>query len=89
MSKQALISIENISKRFGGTQALNDVTFEIIPGEIHAIIGENGAGKSTLINILSGIMKQNSGHIYFEGSEISNATPKKIGAPSKTGCYKQ
>jgi len=79
MSKQALISIENISKRFGGTQALNNVTFEIIPGEIHAIIGENGAGKSTLIKILSGIIKQDSGRIYFNGSEISNVTPKKIG----------
>ena len=79
MPTQELIFIENISKRFGGTQALNNITFKIIPGEIHAIIGENGAGKSTLINILSGIMKQDSGRIYFKGSEISNATPKKIG----------
>jgi ribose transport system ATP-binding protein len=79
MSTQELIFIENISKRFGGTQALNNITFKIIPGEIHAIIGENGAGKSTLINILSGIIKQDSGRIYFKGSEISNVTPKKIG----------
>src|SRR4030065_2774868 len=79
MPTQELIFIENISKRFGGTQALNNITFKIIPGEIHAIIGENGAGKSTLINILSGIMKQDSGRIYFKGSEISNAAHKKIG----------
>lgn len=79
MSEQALIFIKKVSKRFGGTQALNDVTFKIIPGEIHAIIGENGAGKSTLVNILSGVIKQDSGCIYFKGSEISNATPKKIG----------
>jgi len=64
------VQFDNISKRFGGTTALDGVSFSIQEGEIHAVIGENGAGKSTLMGILSGVLPKDSGHISVAGREI-------------------
>ena len=61
--------------RFPGVHALDDVRFEVAPGEIHALIGENGAGKSTLIKILSGAQKPNAGTISFDGKNVTMSTP--------------
>jgi ribose transport system ATP-binding protein len=63
-----LLDIRNVSKAYGATQALTDVSLTVLPGEIHAIIGENGAGKSTLINIVSGVVKPDRGEISVAGS---------------------
>lgn len=60
----------NISKSFGGIAALKDVTFRLLPGEIHALVGENGAGKTTLMKILSGAITKDSGQIFIDGSEV-------------------
>jgi ribose transport system ATP-binding protein len=77
MSKDSapLVQLRNISKRFPGVQALDQVNLSVLPGEIHAVVGENGAGKSTLINILAGELQPDSGSILFEGVEtvIPNA----------------
>jgi len=70
MSK-VILRLENISKRFEDNIVLDDVTFELNQGEIHALIGENGAGKSTLIKILTGILRPDKGRILLDGKNIS------------------
>ena len=67
-----------ISKRFGGVQALREVSFEIAAGEIFGLIGPNGAGKTTLFNVLTGLYRQDEGSFRFEGKELKNATPDRI-----------
>ena len=69
--------VKNISKEFPGVKALNNVSFDILPGEIHAIVGENGAGKSTLMNILSGVYPPDGGHIEFDGEERNYSSTKE------------
>ena len=62
-----VIVAENLSKRFYATQALDAVSLTLLPGEVHAIIGENGAGKSTLIKILGGVHQPDSGRVLVKG----------------------
>lgn len=64
----ARVDLVEISKRFGATQALDRVTLELLPGEVHALVGENGAGKSTLVKILAGIHRPDSGEIRLDGA---------------------
>ncbi len=66
-----LLRFEGVSKRFGGTQAVDDVTLAVHGGEILALLGENGAGKSTLIKLLADIYPADSGEIYFDGQPQS------------------
>ncbi|HEY5573056.1 MAG TPA: sugar ABC transporter ATP-binding protein [Anaerolineales bacterium] len=70
-----IIRLEEISKQFPGVQALDKVSLDIYPGEIHAIIGENGAGKSTLMHILAGEVRPDSGRILFMGEERQIPNP--------------
>lgn len=70
-----ILKVENMSKAFGSVVALNDVSMEIIKGEIHAIIGENGAGKSTLMKIIAGVEKPDRGKIILEGKEVVFRNP--------------
>jgi len=67
----SLLTIENVSKHFGGFTALNAVSLEIAPGERFGLIGPNGSGKTTLINCISGALRNDSGQIVFEGHEVS------------------
>jgi ribose transport system ATP-binding protein len=71
------LSVEmiGISKKFGGVQALKDVTFNVRPGEIHALVGENGAGKSTLMKVLSGAVRSDQGLIRLSGHDAEIASP--------------
>jgi ribose transport system ATP-binding protein len=75
-----IIGLSNITKRFGGIVALSDVSIDIYPGEVHAILGENGAGKSTLMNIISGVFRPTSGTIKFNGEVIAAMTPERSAA---------
>lgn len=72
---ETILSIKNLSKSFPGVRALDNVSFDVSKGEIHALIGENGAGKSTLIKILSGIYKASEGTFLFKGKEASFKSP--------------
>ena len=67
---QPIISIQHVSKHFGGTRALHNVSFEVMPGELHAICGENGAGKSTLMKILSGVITSYDGQLAVDGQVV-------------------
>lgn len=75
MIQEPILSAKNISKHFGGVQALIDVDFDCYQGEIHALIGENGAGKSTLVKILCGVVLPDHGEIYFKGKPINLTAP--------------
>lgn len=70
-----VLELENVSKRFGGIQALDNVHFTLQQGEVHALLGENGAGKSTLMNIVSGIYKPDQGVIKLNGEAVSFRSP--------------
>lgn len=69
------LEMKNISKRFGGIHALDQVSLQIRPGEVHALIGENGAGKSTLMKILGGSYKKDGGEIYIDGKLADISSP--------------
>ena len=71
----ARVSIEGVSKRFGATQALNDVSLEIEPGSIHALVGENGAGKSTLGKIIGGVYVADTGVLRVDGTDVGRWNP--------------
>ena len=73
-----LISMRNITKVYpNGVRADNDVTFDVLPGEIHALVGENGAGKSTLMKILYGMEKPTAGQIMLRGKEVHLGSPQE------------
>ncbi|MCK6628193.1 MAG: sugar ABC transporter ATP-binding protein [Anaerolineae bacterium] len=80
MDQQPLLRVEHLSKSFPGVRALDDVDFEVYPGEILGFLGENGAGKSTLIKILSGIHHKDQGVIWFNGQTINPHTPHEAQA---------
>ncbi len=73
---EALVRMENVTKKFPGVTALQGISFDIQPGEVHVLLGENGAGKSTLMKILSGVYTQTEGKIYLKGKEYDKLTPK-------------
>lgn len=73
-----ILVIDDVSKRFGGLQALRNVSFDVKQGEIHALIGPNGAGKTTLFNIINGFLKPTEGHVYFRGKRIDGMRPSAV-----------
>lgn len=71
------IVIENVSKSYGATRAVDGVSFQIACGSAHALLGENGAGKSTLVKLLSGLVSPTSGHIRLEGNQVNLTNPRE------------
>ena len=76
-TNQPILTLSHIVKRFGGNIAVNDVSLEVMPGEVLALLGENGAGKSTLIKVLAGVYPRDSGDIHFQGTSITSAATLK------------
>jgi len=72
-----MLRLDGISKSFPGVRALNGVSFEVRPGEIHGLLGENGAGKSTLIKIIAGAYAPDQGEVLFEGDRVRWSSPRE------------
>jgi len=71
-----IISLKNVTKRFPGVLALDNCQFDLLPGEVHALMGENGAGKSTLMKILSGVYQKDAGEICIDGRAVDMPNPR-------------
>ena len=76
-----ILEMRNIAKRFDATQALDDVSLDLYPGEIHALLGENGAGKSTLIKIMTGVHQPDRGEILLAGKPVAIRQRRRGAAP--------
>lgn len=75
--KMPLLSLENVTQRFGQLAAVNDLSFEVEEGEVFGIAGPNGAGKTTVFNLISGFL-HGSGHIYLDGRRIDGLPPHRV-----------
>src|SRR5208282_4349498 len=73
-----IMQLKGVRKSFGSVQALKGVDLAIIPGEVHAIVGENGAGKSTLIGIAAGVLKADAGTIHYDNKEVRAPHPRQM-----------
>jgi monosaccharide-transporting ATPase len=77
MDKQdPILEVNRVTKRFPGVLVLDDVSFRLMPGEVHALVGENGAGKSTLIKVITGVHQPDEGQIFFQRREVSFSDPR-------------
>ncbi len=75
---EPILRLDNITRRFGGVVAVNDVTLSLAKGEIVGLIGPNGAGKTTLVNLITGFTPKTAGRVTFDGRDISTVPPHKI-----------
>ncbi len=86
-SRQPLVRVAGVTKSFAGVRALRGVDLEVLPGEVHALLGENGAGKSTLIKILSGVQSYDTGLIEIDGRPVVYGTPAEARAAGISVVY--
>lgn len=80
MSNGHHLLVQNVKKSFGGLTAVNDVSVEVMPGEIYSVIGPNGAGKTTFFNLLTGIYKPDEGKVLVNGQDITGYSPELVAA---------
>ncbi len=73
-----MLQLEGVSKRFGGLQALLDITFSVPEGQILGLLGPNGAGKTTLFNVINGVYAPDQGRVIFQGKDISGMRPYRV-----------
>jgi ABC-type sugar transport system ATPase subunit len=76
MTPEPILEAEHVDKRFPGVHALDDVSLTVVPGEVHAVVGENGAGKSTLMKILAGAYTPDAGTIRVDGNPVTIESPR-------------
>ena len=74
-----ILSVQDAAKRFGGVMAVENVSFDVQPGEVLGLIGPNGAGKTTLVNLVTGVSQPTRGTISFEGRPLAGLRPHQIG----------
>src|SRR4051794_21742103 len=77
MIEMPFIQLKRLSKRFGGVTALDEVSFDIRRGEVHAVVGENGAGKSTLMKVLAGVQEPYDGEIQIDSQTVQLKNPRE------------
>ena len=75
---EPVLRTENLTKRFGGLTAVDNLSFSLAGGAVNAIIGPNGAGKTTFFNLVSGLLSPSSGRIFFRGRDITGCQPHAI-----------
>ncbi len=75
---KAILEIRELNKRFGGLQAVSNFSLSLKKGELKGLIGPNGAGKTTIFNLISGLLKSDSGRVSFKGVDITNKSPDRI-----------
>lgn len=80
MRDESILSVERVSKSFGGLRAVSDLSFGVRAGAIKAVIGPNGAGKSTLFNLVTGLEQPQEGHIMFQGARMNGLPPNRRAA---------
>jgi ribose transport system ATP-binding protein len=84
-----LVALAGVTKSFGAVRALKGVSLEVLPGEVHALLGENGAGKSTLIKILSGVNSRDGGSLMIDGQEATYRSPAESRAAGLAVVYQE
>ncbi|WP_223505382.1 sugar ABC transporter ATP-binding protein [Pseudomonas sp. GL-RE-29] len=87
--KKPILQVDGLRKSYGPTNALGGVRFDILPGEVHALLGENGAGKSTLVKILTGVVSPNEGSMQFAGQPYSPRTILQARAVGVTTAFQE
>jgi branched-chain amino acid transport system ATP-binding protein len=75
-----MLQVENIAKRFGGLIAVNQVSFNVGAGEVVSVVGPNGAGKTTLFNLITGVLKPDSGRVLLDGRDVTGTSPHRLAA---------
>jgi len=84
-----VLALRGVTKRFGATAALLDMSLELFPGEVHAIVGENGAGKSTMIKVMTGIHAPSEGHVEVDGRRVAMSGPHDARELGVTAMYQE
>jgi galactofuranose transport system ATP-binding protein len=84
-----ILEVREVTKRFPGVLALDGVSFRLMPGEVHALVGENGAGKSTLIKVLTGVHRPDEGSVLYRGEEVSFSAPHESQAAGISTIYQE
>jgi len=78
VQNEVILSLQGLTKSFGGLMAVNEVSFDLRRGVIHGLIGPNGSGKTTLINTVTGMHKKSAGNVFFNGEEVGSLKPRLL-----------
>ena len=88
MTQTPLLSLTGLTKAYPGVVANDDVSLQIAPGEVHALLGENGAGKSTLVKMIYGLVKPDAGQMQMNGTPFAPAEPRAAPRKRLKSCSK-